>query len=113
MELYEYKYAVKVSPGRNAEEAQAHFMADLEIKGIEKSDFKLLVPHEDFVKLFRLARTLYEVDQYTPEDISTLVSTYANILGYTLSNSDIWHGILKWAERLSDSDDEDIEDWLN
>lgn len=111
MELYAYKCAVRVAPGRNPEEANEHFTAQLEVTGFK--DFELLVPHADFVKLFRLARTLYEFEYYTPEDIFTLVSTYANRLGYTLSNSDIWNGIMKWAEMFSDADDEDIEDWLN
>lgn len=113
MKLYQYKYAVRVVPGRNPEEANEHFMTEREVKGFDDADFELLVPHVDFVKLFRLARTLYEFDYYTPEDISALVSTYATKLGYTLSDSDIWHGIMKWVERFSDADDEDIEDWLN
>ena len=111
MKLYASKYAVRVAPGRNPEEANEHFMAEQEVTGFE--DFELLISHADFVKLFRLARTLYEFDYYTSEDISALVRTYANKLGYTLSDSDIWHGIMKWAERFSDADDEDIEDWLN
>lgn len=113
MILYEYKYAIGVVPGRNPEEAKEHYRSDTEFKGYENTDFRVKVPHQDFVKLFRLARTLVEYDQYTPEDVTSLISTYAKNLGYTLSDSDIWHGIVKWAERFIDIDDEEIEDWLN
>lgn len=112
MKLYEYKYAINVVPGRNPEEAADHYYSETEIQCSGEKDFELLVPHEDFIKLFRLARTLDQQPQYTAEDIIALVDAYAKKLGYTLTESDIWHGIVKWSERLSDSDDEDIEDWL-
>ena len=112
MNLYRYKHAITVVPSPNTENAQDRYFGETEIWADQK-DFEILVPHQDFVKLFRLARTLYDIEQYSAEDVETLVDAYAKKLGYSLSSSDLWHGILKWVERFDDFGDEDIEDWLN
>ena len=114
MKLYRYKYAISVIPSWNTEEATDKYNAEIDSNiAMNKSDFEVLICHEDFVKLFRLARTLSNIDQYDCNDIEALVDAYAKKLGYSLTPSELWHGILKWVERFSDTDDEDIEDWLN
>lgn len=113
MNLYQYKYAISAVPAENAQRAADRYYEETDGNGADEKDFVILVPHEDFIKIFRLARTLNAIDQYTAENVQALVEAYAKQLGYNLSQSDLWHGILKWAERFTDMDDEDIEDWLN
>lgn len=114
MKLYRYKYAISVAPGKCEEEASERLDAEMDSSSaILYTDFEVLVTHEDFVKLFRLARMLDSIDQFTSEDIEPIVQAYAKKLGYELTDSELWHGVLKWVERFSDTDDEVIEDWLN
>lgn len=113
MNLYKYNFAVTAVPAMTAEDAADRYSNETDDATTNEKDFSVLVPHEDFIKIFRLARTLYEIEQYTAEDVEVLVEAYSKNLGYNLSKSDLWYGILLWAERLMDMDDEDIEDWLN
>ena len=114
MNLYQYKYVISVVPAEDSEGAMERYQAETDFNSCTNpQDFTVLVPHEDFIKIFRLSRTLYSIDQYTVENVQALVEAYAKQLGYQLSPSDLWHGILKWAERLADTEDEEIEDWLN
>jgi hypothetical protein len=113
MNLYQYKYAISAVPAENAQEAANRYYEETDGNEADEKDFVVLIPHEDFIKIFRLARTLNSIDQYTAENVRALVEAYAKQLGYQLSPSDLWCGILKWAERFSDVDDEDIEEWMN
>lgn len=113
MNLYQYKYAISAVPAKDAEEAAERYYNEIDEDVPDEKDFVVLIPHEDFIKIFRLARTLNSIDQYTVENVQALVEAYAKQLGYNLSQSDLWHGILKWAERFMDVDDEEIEEWLN
>lgn len=114
MNLYQYKYAISVVPAEDPKGAVREYMLEADSNSwANPQDFTVLVPHEDFIKMFRLSRTLYSIDQYTAENVEALVEAYAKQLGYQLSPSDLWHGILKWAERFMDVDDEEIEEWLN
>jgi len=113
MNLYQYKYAISVVPAENAKEAADRYYNETDGDLAYSNDFVVLIPHEDFIKIFRLARTLNSIDQYTAENVQALVEAYAKQLGYNLSQSDLWHGILKWSERFMDVDDEEIEEWLN
>lgn len=114
MNLYEYRHAVNVVPAESCEDAADRYDTELEIaKDVCKEDFNVLIPHEDYIKAFRLARTLYARTQYNVDDVEVLVDAYVRKLGYSLSPSDLWHGILKWAERLTEMADEDIDLWIN
>lgn len=113
MNLYQYKYAITAVPAETPAGAVDRYQEQTDGENVAEKDFVVLIPHEDFIKIFRLARTLNAIDQYTAENVQALVEAYAKQLGYSLSESDLWHGILKWVERFTDIDDEDIEDWLN
>lgn len=113
MNLYKYKYAITAVPAKDNQEAAKRYYTETDGNLADSNDFVVLIPHEDFIKIFRLARTLNSIDQYTAEDVQTLVEAYAKQLGYNLSQSDLWHGILKWSERFMEVSDEEIEDWLN
>ena len=113
MNLYQYKYAITAVPAEDAKGAAERYYNETDGNVADSNDFVVLIPHEDFIKIFRLARTLNSIDQYTAENVQALVEAYAKQLGYNLSQSDLWHGILKWAERFLEGDDEEVEDWLN
>ena len=112
MNLYRYNKVINVIPGRDANDAAFHYEEATDINGSEAKDFELVVPHEDFIRLFRLARTLVDNDQYTSDNISSILLGYALSLGYNLTLEEVIEGIVVWAERFIDMDDEDIEDWI-
>jgi hypothetical protein len=110
-----YKLSVISSfPGRTEEEAKERFAEHLGVSNIDvELTVEEVVPHENFIQIFRLARYLDSVDQYTYEQKIAIVKAYAGSLGYNLTDDQVGEGIITWAERLSDMDDEDIEEWLN
>lgn len=112
MNLYEINLT-KVYPGETEQEALRRFTDEVELNAVQESDFVVTIPKDDYTKLFRFARTLYEVNQCSEINVNELVTVYAKKLGYELSEDDLWHGILKWVERFADFADDDIEEWLN
>lgn len=111
MKLYKHICNISLVPGRDQEQALDRYNMNEENTTAE--DFDVLIPHEDFIKIFRLARLLNTLDQYDYNAIQVIVGAYCKHLGYELDSKDLWDGILVWVERLDDADDEDIEDWLN
>lgn len=111
MKLYKHNYNISVVPA--GDKVQALDRYQMNEDNTTSEDFEVLIPHEDFVKIFRLARLLNTLDQYNCNDIEAIVGAYTKHLGYELSDKELWDGILVWAERLDDADDEDIEEWLN
>lgn len=114
MKLYRYTHKTSVVPATNCEGAMERYDINMQaVSPIEAKDFEVIIEHEDFIKIFRLARLLTSIDQYDATDVQTLTSAYVNHLGYNLTEDELWDGILVWAERFDDVDDEEIEDWIN
>lgn len=111
MKLYKHNCNITFVPGRDEDQALERY--NMNEDNTTSEDFEVVIPHEDFVKIFRLARLLNTLDQYDYRAIEVIVDAYCKHLGYTLTNKDLWDGILVWAERFDDVDDEDIEEWLN
>ena len=113
MRLFKYKPAITVIPGSDNRNAAEHFDMEMDCRiPSQEKDFEVVVPHEDFIKLFRLARLLGDIEHFTSDQIGAIVETYAKQLGYNLTTDEIFHGIIHWSERFADMDDEDIENWL-
>lgn len=112
MNLYQIKLT-SVFPGETEQEALRRFNDEQEIYSIQESDFNIVIPKDDYAKIFKFARTLYEVVPFAEVNVSELVSAYVRKLGYELSDDDISEGVLKWVERLSEYDEDELENWLN
>lgn len=114
MRLYRNNNVVSVVPGTDPNHALDYYEMIAEGQRTPSpEDLEVIIPHEDFIKIFRLARMLNSIDQYTYENVETITLTYAKQLGYDLSSTDLWNGILVWVERFEDANDEDIECWIN
>ena len=110
MKLYKHINNISVVPGRN--EAQAIDAYNMNEENTSTDDFEVIIPHEDFIKIFRLARKLNTLlNDYSA--MENIVASYTRYLGYDLDSKELWDGILVWVERFDEIDDEDIEDWLN
>lgn len=114
MKLYKFNYPF-VIPARTEEEARDKLMDKLRNEDITIDPDRLncVIGHEDFIKIFRLVRLLNSMEQYEFEHIKAIVGAYTKSLGYYLTDDELWEGILIWGERFDDTDDEDIEDWIN
>ena len=112
MNLYQIKLA-SVFPGENEKEAHGRFYDEQELYSIQESDFSIVIPKDDYAKIFKFARSLYEVATVTEVKVNELVNAYVKKLGYELSEDEVWEGVLKWVERFCDYDEEEVENWLN
>lgn len=114
MKLYRNNKAISVVPGTDANHALDYYEMIAENQtSPEPEDLEVIIPHEDFTKIFRLARMINSIDQYTYQDVEVITLAYCNQLGYELTENELWNGILVWVERFEDADDEDIEPWIN
>lgn len=112
MNLYQVKLT-SVFPGETEQQALGRFQDEQEIYSMQESDFSIVIPKDSYAKIFKFARTLYEVATIAEVKVDELVSAYVKKLGYELSDDDISEGVLKWVERMSDFDEDEIDDWLN
>lgn len=111
MNLYKVNLTT-VFPGNSESEALYRFQDETEPGNIQESDFSIVVPKDDYDKIFKFAIKLYEVNAVTEINVAEITSAYAKKLGYELSDDDIWEGILKWVERVCDLDEDEIDEWL-
>ena len=111
MNLYKYT-GTTVTPGETVKEAMRRFEEVVENMTLKEEDFELLLPAEVYMKVFRLGRMLYEVEQFNSEEVEAVVLAYCKKLGYELTKEEIWDGILVWVERTLDYDDEELDNWM-
>ena len=111
MNLYRLN-PIPVVVAEDLERAVDRYEAQMEDEDIQESNFTLIVPSSDHSKIFKLALTLTRDEQYNYEEVKELVNAYAKKLGYELTEQELWRGVLLWAERLSEFQDDEIEEWL-
>jgi len=114
MKLFKVEIAI-LAPAQDAEGAKNRFIDQYDSTEsiVESLTVHEIVPHEDFIKLFRLGRILDKIDQFSTFETISLVTEYAKLLGYILTVDEVSEGIIAWCERLEDIPDEELEDWLN
>ena len=116
MELYRAKVCRSV-PARDIAEAKEKIEEGVLYGSnpgvaMKPEEVELVIPHEDFVRIFRLCRTLMADEAYDSDAVAALTQAYAHYLGYHISEQETWDGFVCYAERFSDDADEDIEEWL-
>ena len=111
MNLYKANLTT-VFPGNAESEALYRFQDETEPSNIQESDFTVIIPKDDYEKIFKFALKLYEVNTVTEINVCELTSAYMKKLGYELLDDDIYEGILKWVERVCDLDEDEIDEWL-
>ena len=112
MNLYKYE-GTTVAPGENVQEAMTRFQEEVDNIVLSENDFRLILPSDAYMKVFRLGRMLYEVDQFNSEEVEAIVLAYTKKLGYDLTKEELWDGVLKWVERTLEYDDEELDKWMN
>lgn len=110
MNLYTTKVTT-VIPAKSESEALGRFEDEQDLNSVQESDFNILIPECDYSKIFKFARTLCEINA-PHEVVAQLTRSYVQKLGYELTDDEVWDGILKWAERLAEFDEDEIESWL-
>ena len=111
MNLYRLNL-IPVVVAEDLERAVDRYEEQRKNEDIQESNFTLIIPSSDYSKIFRLALILTRDEQYNYEEVEKLVNAYAKKLGYELTEQELLSGVLLWAERLSEFQDDEIEEWL-
>ena len=115
MRLYQV-ITTTIIPAKDAEEAlefiNAHnvFPEDEEFNLVSDSQLKELVKEDEFSRIMRLAKSLIQADIGGERKIVEQIYTFA--VNHDFTRKEIQEGILSWAEKLLDADDETKEEWL-
>lgn len=76
-------------------------------------DLEEFMPHEDFIKVFRLARLLEPVKDLF-DDVKVQVGiAYCSHLGYEMTDKEYTSAIKVWSERFEDVDDDELDGWVD
>lgn len=112
MVLWKYNNAITVTPGRDSEEAVENYEIMSGGAKISESRLEILVPPEDYERIFLIAYTLAKTPGITPDQLQALTQTYADQIGYSLTNTEIYFGFTRWVYRFIETAEEDTSSWL-
>ena len=71
-----------------------------------------VVKEEHAVKLFMLAKTMYDAERFEANEVEAAVSALARALGYFSNQEEVTDCVLTWAERFDDMTLAEFEEWL-
>lgn len=78
----------------------------------DEVEVNIVCSEEDTMKLFILAKIMYDTDKFNATEIERAVSTLATTLGYKTS-LEIAECVVRWVERMTDDMTlAEIEEWI-
>lgn len=82
--------------------------------GLGKDDIDVfpLVSEEHTVKLFMVAKTMYDMEKFLATEVAAAVCAVAETLGYSNDAKDIADTVTLWAERLDYMSPGEFQEWL-
>lgn len=73
----------------------------------------LLVKEEHTMQLFLLAKTMYDMEKFTCQEVEVVISALARELGYFSIAEDIADCVTLWVERVAeDMTIPELEEWI-
>lgn len=72
----------------------------------------IFVSEEDTVKMFMLAKTMYDMEKFSWQEVSAAVRSVAVELGYWQIAQDVADIVTTWVERFDDATAEEFQEWL-
>lgn len=113
-EIYEIKLKDPYFPAASVREAvemlkQKDITLFFNDPGIEVNT---VVTNADTVKLFVLAKTMYDTDRFELNQIRAAVKGLASQMGYYLESDKITECVLSWTEKFDEMDLSELEEWL-
>ena len=67
---------------------------------------------ESTIKLFLLAKTMYDMEKYTYLEVKSAVTALAREMGYFAEAEQFAETITTWVERFDDMPRDEFEEWL-
>lgn len=112
--LYEIKLKERYFPALSAADA-LEMQANGELPKIlheEDVDVKLIVKEDHTMRLFLLAKTMYDMDKFEYNEVETVVGALAREMGYFNNYAEVTDCVLTWVERFDDMTTVDLEEWI-
>lgn len=72
----------------------------------------ICVPEADTVKMFLLAKTMYDMEKFTYQEVAAAVRSVAMELGHWDIAQDVADIIITWVERFDEVSAEEFQEWL-
>lgn len=72
----------------------------------------LVVSEEHTMKLFLLAKTMYDTEKFNYPEVEAAVSALARQLGYFTNSAEITSCITTWVERFDEMPIDELTNWL-
>lgn len=110
--IYEVKLKERYFPAHSEAEAlEMQNESDCGLKADEAS-VSLAVKEEHAVKLFLLAKTMYDTEKFDYNEVEVAVQALARELGYFTNYTEISGCIISWTERFCDIPMDEFVDWI-
>jgi hypothetical protein len=112
--IYEVKLRENYFPATSVEDA-----LEMQRNGnccglLQESEF-IVTPRlgeESTIKLFLLAKTMYDMEKYTYQEVKAAVTALSREMGYFAEAEQFAETVTTWIERFDDMPRSEFEDWL-
>ena len=110
--IYEITLKGRFVPALSIEEAL--LMQDSEFTQLmeENVDVKVIVKEEHTVKLFILAKAMYDTEKFECSEVRAAVCALAKEMGYEDNCDEVADCVITYVERFDEMSSSDLEEWL-
>ena len=112
--IYEIKLRENYFPATSAEDA-LEMQRNGNCSGILQEGEVIVTPRvgeESTIKLFLLAKTMYDMEKYTYAEVKSAVTALAREMGYFAEAEQFAETVTTWVERFDDMPRSEFEEWL-
>lgn len=113
-EIYELKLKDRFFPALSAADAlEMHMNGDRHNALTEEAvEVGVIVKGEHTMKLFILAKTMYDTEKFEWNEVGAAVCALARELGYYKNAAEVANCVLTWVERFEDMTLSELEEWI-
>lgn len=112
--IYEIKLVENYFPATSAEDA-LEMQRNGHCSGILQDSEVTVAPvlgEESTIKLFLLAKTMYDMEKYTYQEVKSAVTALCIQMGYYAQAEQLADTVITWVERFDDMPQSEFEEWL-
>lgn len=112
--IYEIKLKERYFPALCAEDAMEMQLND-ECRGLRDEDVEvtMVIKEEHTIKLFLLAKTMYDTEKFEYNEIEAAICALAREMGYYGKEAEVTNCVTTWVERIAeDMTPGELEEWL-
>lgn len=112
--IYEIKLKEPYFPATSETEAVEMLKTD-DIKGCFDSnsiEVSMVASEEDTMKMFILAKTMYDTDKFDCFEVGVAVEALARKMGYFSSANKIAECVIEWVEKFDEMTLSELQEWI-